>query len=104
MSDFANQFTSLPQKEIARQDPFQGDFWNNLQQESAAHEATRAANVDRYFRGTLIATLPDHDATRYVMPWLWRADSTTGRALTPEGEEFGYELRFSRYKTVQVKP
>ena len=53
---------------------------------------------------TLIGTLPDDDATRYVMPWLWRADSTTGKALTPEGEEFGYELRFSLYKTVQVKP
>ena len=48
--------------------------------------------------------LPDDDATRLVMPWLWKADSTTGRALTPEGEEFGYELRFSRYKTVQIKP
>ena len=53
---------------------------------------------------TLIGALPDDDETRYVMPWLWKADSTTGRALTPEGEEFGYELRFSRYKTVQVKP
>ena len=52
----------------------------------------------------LINALPDDDATRFVMPWLWRAGSTTGKALTPEGEEFGYELRFSRYKTVQVKP
>ena len=52
----------------------------------------------------LIDTLPGDDATRYVMPWLWKADSTTGRALTPEGDEFGYELRFSRYKTVQVTP
>lgn len=52
----------------------------------------------------LIDTLPDDDVTRFVMPWLWKADSTTGSALTPEGEEFGYELRFSRYKTVQVKP
>lgn len=53
---------------------------------------------------TLINTLADDDATRFVMPWLWKAGSTTGKALTPEGEEFGYELRFSRYKTVQVKP
>ncbi|MFW5473164.1 hypothetical protein ACOCJ5_07640 [Knoellia sp. CPCC 206450] len=53
---------------------------------------------------TLIGTLPDDDVTRYVMPWLWKAGSTTGRALTAEGDEFGYELRFSRYKTVQVKP
>ena len=52
----------------------------------------------------LIGTLPDDDATRHVMPWLWQTDSTTGRALTPEGGEFGYELRFSRYKSVQVKP
>lgn len=48
---------------------------------------------------TLINTLPADDATRHVMPWLWKAGSTTGKALTPEGEEFGYELRFSRYKT-----
>lgn len=52
----------------------------------------------------LIDTLPDDDATRYVMPWLWKTDSTTGKALTPEGAEFGYELRFSRYETMQVKP
>ena len=52
----------------------------------------------------LIGTLPDDDATRHVMPWLWQTDSTTGRAPAPEGGEFGYELRFSRYKSVQVKP
>jgi hypothetical protein len=44
---------------------------------------------------------PD-DVTRFVLPWLWHAGRTGRRALTPEGEEFGYELRFSRYKTVQV--
>ena len=45
-----------------------------------------------------------HLPTRFVLPWLWEAGSTGGKALTPEGEEFGYELRFSRYKTLQVKP
>jgi hypothetical protein len=55
-------------------------------------------------RPPLISTLPADDSTRYVLPWLWNGDRTTGKALTPEGEEFGYELRFSRYKTVQVKP
>ncbi len=51
----------------------------------------------------VIGALPAHDATRLVLPWLWKGDRTTGRALTPEGEEFGYELRFSRYKTVQIQ-
>jgi hypothetical protein len=27
-----------------------------------------------------------------------------GKALTPERKEFGYELRFSRFKTIQTKP
>lgn len=47
------------------------------------------------------AVAPD-DAVRFVLPWLWHAGRTGGRALTPEGGEFGYELRFSRYKTIQV--
>lgn len=51
-----------------------------------------------------IDQLPSDDATRFVLPWLWRANRTDGRALTSEGEEFGYELRFSRYKKVQVRP
>lgn len=52
----------------------------------------------------LIGALATADETRFVLPWLWRAGRTDGRALTPEGQEFGYELRFSRYKTVQIKP
>ncbi|WP_156969739.1 hypothetical protein [Knoellia subterranea] len=44
------------------------------------------------------------DPTRFVMPWVWDASKTGGRALTAEGTEFGYELRFSRYKTIQIKP
>ena len=52
----------------------------------------------------LIAALPAEDQTRFVLPWLWRAGRTDGRALTPEGQEFGYEVRFSRYKTLQIKP
>ena len=51
-----------------------------------------------------IAELPADDATRFVLPWLWRSGRTGGKALTPEGEEFGYELRFSRYEQMQVKP
>jgi hypothetical protein len=49
-----------------------------------------------------IGGLPSGDDTRFVLPWLWHAGRTGGRALTPEGQEFGYELRFSRYKAVQV--
>jgi hypothetical protein len=52
----------------------------------------------------LITALPAEDRTRFVLPWLWRAGRTDGRGLTPEGKEFGYELRFSRYKTLQIKP
>ncbi len=50
-----------------------------------------------------INELAADDPTRFVLPWLWKAQQTDGRALTPEGEEFGYELRFSRYKTLQVR-
>ncbi len=50
-----------------------------------------------------INELAADDPTRFVLPWLWKADQTDGRALTPEGEEFGYELRFSRYKKLQVR-
>jgi hypothetical protein len=53
---------------------------------------------------SLIDALPVDDTTRFVLPWLWKAARTTGRALTAEGQEFGYELRFSRYKTMQVSP
>ena len=35
---------------------------------------------------------------------LTKGEGSTGRAITPEGEEFGYELRSSRYKTMQIKP
>ena len=52
----------------------------------------------------LIAALPADDHVRFVLPWLWRAGRTDGNALTPEGQEFGYELRFSRYKTQQIEP
>ena len=52
----------------------------------------------------LIAALPAEDQTRFVLPWLWRAGRTDGRPLTAEGQEFGYELRFSRYKTLQIQP
>ena len=52
----------------------------------------------------LIAELPAEDRARFVLPWLWRAGRTDGRALTSEGQEFGYELRFSRYEAIQIKP
>lgn len=52
---------------------------------------------------TEIGNLPPDDATRFVLPWLWQGGRTDGRALTPEGEEFGLELRLSRYKKIQVK-
>lgn len=51
-----------------------------------------------------IDQLAAEDPTRFVLPWLWHSARTGGRALTPEGREFGYELRLSRYKTIQVRP
>jgi hypothetical protein len=50
-----------------------------------------------------IAELPSNDPTRLVLPWVSKSSQTDGWALTPEGAEFGYELRFSRYKRVQIK-
>ena len=50
-----------------------------------------------------IGTLPADDSTRYVMPWVWDVATSGGSALTPEGSEFGYELRFSRYKKLQIR-
>lgn len=51
-----------------------------------------------------IAGLSPDDTTRFVLPWLWTASQTDGKALTPEGAEFGYELRFSRYRQQQIRP
>jgi hypothetical protein len=59
--------------------------------------------VQRDTARACIAKLPPDDPTRCVLPWLWKAGRTDGGPLTPEGREFGYELRFSRYKQVQVK-
>ena len=33
-----------------------------------------------------------------VLPWVWRAESSGGRAKTEAGEETGFELRLSRYE------
>lgn len=52
-------------------------------------------------RAEIGALAPD-DPTRLVLPWLWDIRTSGGQSLTPEGAEFGYELRFSRYKTIQV--
>jgi len=34
-----------------------------------------------------------------VLPWLWNAATSTGRALTTTGDDTGYELRLSRYQS-----
>jgi hypothetical protein len=62
-----------------------------------------ALELLRDFALTEIGSLSPDDATRFVLPWLWHRGHTGGRALTPEGDEFGLELRFSRYKRIQVK-
>jgi hypothetical protein len=35
---------------------------------------------------------------RHVLPWLWRAATSGGRAITGSGRDTGYELRLSRYE------
>jgi hypothetical protein len=46
-----------------------------------------------------LAGSPEGDALRRVMPWIWRAESSGGRAATEAGEASGYELRLSRYRS-----
>lgn len=48
-----------------------------------------------------MAADPEDAPIRFVMPWLWRAEST-GSALTESGRQTGYELRFSKYTKPQV--
>lgn len=50
---------------------------------------------------TRIAVEPADSPVRFVLPWLWRVQST-GSALTESGRQTGYELRFSRYSKPQV--
>jgi hypothetical protein len=47
---------------------------------------------------------PNVDGTEvtHVMPWLWRAETSGGRALTELGATTGYELRLSRNITEQT--
>ena len=40
---------------------------------------------------------PEGTPIRHVLPWLWDATSSGGKALTANGEQTGYELRLSRY-------
>jgi hypothetical protein len=46
-----------------------------------------------------ICSTPADAPLRRVLPWLWSAATSSGRALTPSGEVSGYELRLSRYRT-----
>jgi hypothetical protein len=42
---------------------------------------------------------PSGSPLRQVQPWLWNAASSGGRAMTPEGERTGYEVRLSRSRS-----
>ena len=44
----------------------------------------------------IVLRFPAGSPERHVVPWIWRWAST-GRALTDGGNEFGCELRLSRY-------
>jgi len=47
-----------------------------------------------------LAASPAESPLRHVGPWMWRPESLGG-PLTPAGEEFGIELRFSRHQKPQ---
>ena len=47
-----------------------------------------------------LAASPADSPLRHVGPWMWRPESL-GRPLTPAGDEFGVELRFSRHQKPQ---
>lgn len=46
-----------------------------------------------------ICSAPAGTHLRHVQPWLWNTSASTGHALTMTGQETGYELRLSRYKS-----
>jgi hypothetical protein len=46
-----------------------------------------------------ICAAPSGAPIRHVLPWLWNAATSTGAALTPTGQDTGYELRLSRYNS-----
>lgn len=50
---------------------------------------------------TSIAAAPAGDPARRVVPWLWSAGTSTGRAMSPDGAEHGFEVRVSRYAAEQ---
>lgn len=58
----------------------------------------------RLERRAWLAAAPEGDALRHVMPWIWRADSSGGRATNRTGEASGYELRLSRYRSRLYSP
>ncbi|MGD9999095.1 MAG: hypothetical protein AB7L17_09685 [Ilumatobacteraceae bacterium] len=78
-----------------------------LARASAVDGSQRALDVDiaslddllelRTAVNDAIAGDPD-DSVHFVRAWMWRAVSSTGRALTSSGERTGYELRLSRYR------
>lgn len=90
----------------------EGDDLLSLAQRTAADGRQRGVGaLDpthlEHLRTTALArigSLPPDDRTRFVLPWVWSAPRTDGGAITSQGEEFGYELRFSRYTRMQVKP
>jgi hypothetical protein len=47
-----------------------------------------------------LVTAPTVDGVvlRHVLPWLWRAQTSGGRAMTEAGDHCGYEVRLSRYE------
>ncbi|MER6575852.1 hypothetical protein [Nonomuraea sp. NPDC001023] len=60
-----------------------------------------AADLDELhrLRLTLRRAICDGPAPlRHVRPWLWRAATSGGVALTDAGRETGFELRLSRYR------
>ena len=49
------------------------------------------------FRLRIRDALARAEETKYVRPWIWRAETSGGSALTHLGSDVGYEIRLSKY-------
>jgi hypothetical protein len=70
--------------------------------EAAIHDPTDLEELRLELRDQL-RTGPEIEGTAvtHVRPWIWRAATSGGQALTEIGRETGYELRLSRYREAQ---
>lgn len=73
-------------------------------QRALDHEAGSLEGLQQLRLAVRDALREGGEAAPCVQPWLWNAQSSGGRPLTRAGNELGYELRFSRSRTVPGTP